>query len=56
MPTDAAREARCRRRARRYDLAVRKHRDGFYVFDPFYNAIVSPENLDLDELEVWLAD
>ncbi len=65
--TDAARESRVRRLARRQGFLLRKdrarsfslnHQGGFMVVDSNRNAIVAGERFDLDlgAVEAWLAE
>ena len=65
--TEAAREARARRLARRQGLAIRKSRAhawncdnylGYMIVDPFRNAIEAGQRYDLsiEEVEAYLAD
>jgi hypothetical protein len=64
--SDAAREARLRRSAKRLGYALKRsswrrgsidNLGGFQIIDPYRNWIVGGErfNLDLDGVEAWLA-
>lgn len=64
--SEAAREARLRRRAKRHGYALQRSRwrsgsldnfGEFRVIDPAYNVVVAGErfDMDLDEAEAWLA-